>query len=167
MKTDLFTKTCHLLALVSTFPTHTFYPLCCRLCVYDHSVLVVHTIHARDYTAGVEMSEQSSRGQLARCAARIQYMSLQPVTCTVLSYRAVWWFFIKASADSQRAARPVWDKYGVMSKDEKALLLFLCPWTLGDVHLAIYWGASDVSSGGIPFQRICVSFFGCLLIIFQ
>lgn len=63
---------------------------------------------------------------------------------------------IKSNADSQHEAQPVWDKYGVMSTDEKLLLLSLCPWTLEDVHLVFYWGAGNVSISGVPIWRSCV-----------
>lgn len=65
---------------------------------------------------------------------------------------------IKSNADSQHEAQPVWDKYGVMSTDEKLLLLSLCPWTLEDVHLVIYWGAGNVSISGVPIWREVLCF---------
>ncbi len=61
---------------VFTFSTHSLFPLCCHLCVYDYSVLVPHTTPGRDYTAGVEdvqTEQQRPVGSLHSSQLHVMY----------------------------------------------------------------------------------------------
>lgn len=78
-----------LLALASTSRSHTLHPV-------RHSALAEHTGPAAGNAAGVETSEQSSRGQLAHRTPVSSMCCIIPLRCLV--------DLIKANADSQHAA---------------------------------------------------------------